>query len=560
MAYSLLSTTKDVIEGLSSNQSSFMILFSSLAGILILLPIFGPKLFQFLGRIVGLYLQNSAGDRRRQLLSLIANDEQQWDARENGRRDSEEWENVERHTIEISEPQETRDLEWDGIIGFFHPFCNAGGGGERVLWAAVRATQKTYPKAKCVIYTGDHEVDKRAILARVKNSFNINLHAPTVTFLYLTTRSWVLASSWPRFTLLGQSIGSLILAWDAFGLMIPDIFVDTMGFAFSLALCKVLFPYVPTAAYVHYPTISIDMLQSLDSKSCHGNQGIHAGKGAGVAGMVKKMYWLLFAKAYSVAGGSIDIVMTNSTWTLGHITSLWDLWRRRFNKSPAVVVYPPVAVEEVERAIDISQSTEKQRQPILLYIAQFRPEKNHQLIIKAFAAYKKKKSALSSAKLVLVGSIRDQSDSLRVYSLRLLVNELQIKNSVEFHIDASWPEILQWLTSVSVGVNGMWNEHFGIGVVEYQAAGLITVVHNSGGPKEDIVTLVDGKPTGFHASTIAEYAQCFEEALGMPDGVKVEMRQRARRSADRFNEGNFISSWNVQLDKLVQLHKQRQHG
>lgn len=488
---------------------------------------------------MGLYLQNSAGDRRRQLLSLIANDEQQWDARENGRRDSEEWENVERHTIEISEPQETRDLEWDGIIGFFHPFCNAGGGGERVLWAAVRATQKTYPKAKCVIYTGDHEVDKRAILARVKNSFNINLHAPTVTFLYLTTRSWVLASSWPRFTLLGQSIGSLILAWDAFGLMIPDIFVDTMGFAFSLALCKVLFPYVPTAAYVHYPTISIDMLQSLDSKSCHGNQGIHAGKGAGVAGMVKKMYWLLFAKAYSVAGGSIDIVMTNSTWTLGHITSLWDLWRRRFNKSPAVVVYPPVAVEEVERAIDISQSTEKQRQPILLYIAQFRPEKNHQLIIKAFAAYKKKKW---------------------VYSLRLLVNELQIKNSVEFHIDASWPEILQWLTSASVGVNGMWNEHFGIGVVEYQAAGLITVVHNSGGPKEDIVTLVDGKPTGFHASTIAEYAQCFEEALGMPDGVKVEMRQRARRSADRFNEGNFISSWNVQLDKLVQLHKQRQHG
>jgi len=42
----------------------------------------------------------------------------------------------------------------------------------------------------------------------------------------------------------------------------------------------------------------------------------------------------------------------------------------------------------------------------------------------------------------------------------------------------------------------MWNEHFGIGVVEYQAAGLISVVHNSGGPKLDIVTEVDGEPTG----------------------------------------------------------------
>ena len=26
-------------------------------------------------------------------------------------------------------------------IGFFHPYCNAGGGGERVLWTAIRALQ-----------------------------------------------------------------------------------------------------------------------------------------------------------------------------------------------------------------------------------------------------------------------------------------------------------------------------------------------------------------------------------------------------------------------------------
>ena len=45
---------------------------------------------------------------------------------------------------------------------------NAGGGGERVLWAAIRATQKRWPNSKCVVYTGDHDVDKGAILARVK--------------------------------------------------------------------------------------------------------------------------------------------------------------------------------------------------------------------------------------------------------------------------------------------------------------------------------------------------------------------------------------------------------
>jgi len=30
------------------------------------------------------------------------------------------------------------------VVGFFHPYCNAGGGGERVLWAAIQAIQKRY--------------------------------------------------------------------------------------------------------------------------------------------------------------------------------------------------------------------------------------------------------------------------------------------------------------------------------------------------------------------------------------------------------------------------------
>jgi hypothetical protein len=47
---------------------------------------------------------------------------------------------------------------------------NAGGGGERVLWVAIRATQKRWPNAKCVVYTGDHEASKEAILKNVQVS------------------------------------------------------------------------------------------------------------------------------------------------------------------------------------------------------------------------------------------------------------------------------------------------------------------------------------------------------------------------------------------------------
>ncbi|TAQ83417.1 hypothetical protein B7494_g8259 [Chlorociboria aeruginascens] len=514
----------------------------------------GPKIFGYIGRTIGYYLRKKTAGRRAQILETVDTDEKEFIAKGGERRDSDEWENVEAYAVGSSKNGEKADKEWDGIVGFFHPFCNAGGGGERVLWAAIRATQRRWPNAKCVVYTGDHDVDKSTILARVENRFNIHLHPPTITFLYLTTRSWVLASTWPHFTLLGQSIGSIVLAYDAFSLLVPDIFVDTMGYAFALGFSKILFPEVPTGAYVHYPTISTDMLSSLDESSSTGSQGVNAGQGTGSKGAIKKLYWELFAKLYSWVGATIDIVMTNSNWTLDHITSLWGPWRKGLRKATPVTVWPPVAVSELEREVEVSTESEQKRENMLLYIAQFRPEKNHSLILTAFAKFKATKTAATKdAKLVLIGSVRDDSDSKRVYELRLLANELQIKDSVEFHLDASWPEILDWLRRASVGVNGMWNEHFGIGVVEYQAAGLISVVHDSGGPKRDIVTVIDGEPTGFHATTAAEFAEGFEQALSLQD--KLTMRNRARKSAKRFTEEQFAKKWVLQMEKLVGLCK-----
>ncbi|TVY17893.1 GDP-Man:Man(3)GlcNAc(2)-PP-Dol alpha-1,2-mannosyltransferase [Lachnellula arida] len=542
--------------GLTQNMT--IVLVSILGFVPITIILLGPKLVFYIGGTLGYYLRRKTAGRKAQILELVEAEEKEYAAGGENRRDSDDWENVEAYATGTAKNGETADMEWAGIVGFFHPFCNAGGGGERVLWAAIRATQKRWPNAKCVVYTGDHDVDKAAILARVKKTFNIHLHAPTVTFLYLTTRSWVLASSWPHFTLLGQSIGSLVLAWDAFSLLTPDIFVDTMGYAFALAFSKILFRDVPTGAYVHYPTISTDMLSSLDANSATGSQGVNAGKGSGAGGVAKKIYWELFAKIYSAVGASIDVVMTNSTWTQEHINALWGEWRLEFKKPAASAVFPPVAVEELEKEVDVSEASEMKRENVLLYIAQFRPEKNHKLILSAFAEFMATKTpATQGAKLVLVGSVRDDGDSKRVYELRLLANELQVKDSVEFKLDASWPEILDELRRASVGVNGMWNEHFGIGVVEYQAAGLISVVHNSGGPKRDIVTAIDGEPTGFHAITSTEFAEGFEQALSLPN--KLAMRLRARRSAKRFTEEEFARGWLVQMEKLVVLRRLRDH-
>jgi alpha-1,2-mannosyltransferase len=528
------------------------------------LALAAPLLF----RILGSFIRARSHSRRSLLLTRVAAEKskEQHQASPSNSNGDEEWERISASVPSLNNgAAPPKNVDWDGIVGFFHPFCNAGGGGERVLWAAIRAIQERWPEAVCVVYTGDQDVDKSTILDRVSERFGITLYRPSVHFMYLTKRDYVLASTWPRFTLLGQSLGSVRLAWEAFNLLVPDVFMDTMGYAFAVGLCSFLFPDVPNGAYVHYPTISTDMLDNLGADG----QGVNAGTGEGARGTVKKYYWHAFARLYGWIGGYIDVVMANSSWTRNHIKTLWGPWRRNSALSkktarvqPIEVVYPPCAVENLTSAIHLT--SESNRKPHILYIAQFRPEKNHQLILESFA---KLLSSLpnddsgseSSPKLHLVGSTRNASDRTHIYSLRILAKELQISDNVTFILDTPWDTIVSELKTASIGTNAMWNEHFGIGVVEYQAAGLIPVVNASGGPMLDIVVDIEdetsGKmsPTGYHASTADEYANAFRRALELDDREKMAMRKRARKSAMRFSEEAFREGWTRNMEVLVDM-------
>lgn len=134
--------------------------------LLFLLPWLVPFVFCKLGSLIGWWLWQKTAPRRQTLLdnsrqlagkerkkqSLSASQDADWDMVSN-----------------VSSPNtDSRDKDWAGIVGFFHPFCNAGGGGERVLWAAIRATQTKWPNAVCVVYTGDHDADKTQIVKRVR--------------------------------------------------------------------------------------------------------------------------------------------------------------------------------------------------------------------------------------------------------------------------------------------------------------------------------------------------------------------------------------------------------
>jgi alpha-1,2-mannosyltransferase len=149
----------------------------------------GPPLLRVLVTFVAWGIRKKTEGRKQQLMQLMTEE----DEKTSDDKSSEEWEKVqgtEEDTPKKKDGKITKEWNrnWDGLVGFFHPFwyatyrggstfnakkltlddSNAGGGGERVLWAAIRTTQQEWPKAKCVVYTGDHDANKDAILARVK--------------------------------------------------------------------------------------------------------------------------------------------------------------------------------------------------------------------------------------------------------------------------------------------------------------------------------------------------------------------------------------------------------
>ena len=44
-------------------------------------------------------------------------------------------------------------------------------------------------------------------------------------------------------------------------------------------------------------------------------------------------------------------------------------------------------------------------------------------------------------------------------------------------MNLGYPELLKELGDGLIGIHTMWNEHFGIGIVEMMAAGLLTIAH-----------------------------------------------------------------------------------
>ena len=85
-----------------------------------------------------------------------------------------------------------------------------------------------------------------------------------------------------------------------------------------------------------------------------------------------------------------------------------------------------------------------------------------------------------SLKLHVVGGCRNEADQARLEDLMARTEMMGLQRSVHFYPNASLAKLHEVLGGADVGLHTMQDEHFGISVVDYMAAGCIPLAHDSG--------------------------------------------------------------------------------
>ncbi|CAG9461979.1 unnamed protein product [Pedinophyceae sp. YPF-701] len=430
-----------------------------------------------------------------------------------------------------------------GTVAFFHPYANDGGGGERVLWCAIEAIQSTCPWVKIAVYSGDG-VTEQQLRDKARSRFGVRIER-AVRVVPVRTRTLLEPTWYPALTMIGQAAGSTVVALECLVRFIPEVWFDTTGWAFPYPLARAAGCRV--ACYVHYPTVSSDMIERVRSRTAtYNNAGAVARSWVLTAG--KTAYYWGLMRLYGWCGQHAQTVMVNSSWTKGHIEKVW-------RSKKIALVYPPCDCATLSTLPIDGRDPDR---PIVLSIGQFRPEKDHVLQLRAMKRLRNLHAASDSAlrgpartrvescRLVVIGSTRNAGDEARLRQVKREAGRLGLgEDDVTFLENLPYSELQRWLGRAACGLHTMRDEHFGISVVEFMAAGAVPIAHASGGPRMDIVvpggvSVQEGESqVGLLCETEDEYARAIAQVCAMAPGDRAAVARRARARALQFSTAAF---------------------
>jgi alpha-1,2-mannosyltransferase len=377
----------------------------------------------------------------------------------------------------IQKRKRSRKTDKTKTVSFLHPFCNDCGGGEKVLWMMVQALKELKSKMqdcdfRIQVLAGIKD-DAERIMSNLESRFEIKLREnPNLDIEIIRLKKANLIRPQNFMTMILQILGQMVFAFEILTKVHSDVIIDTTGMPFTYWVFS-LIGGTRVIAYVHYPFISEDMIADIQS----GVDGVHSrGFLSKLPGFkkFKIFYYKLILALYRWNGKFVAFQMSNSTWTFSHMKKIWPEVKRE-------KLYPPCSTELYKSTTDSSK-----RSNIIVSFAQFRPEKRHKMQVNIFH---KVKTMLPNVdiKFHIVGSTRDEADMLLFKDLQEYINKQGLGNEILLRPNLPLVEVTRLFSCAKLGIHTMRDEHFGISIIEMMASGLVTIAHNSAGPKHDII-------------------------------------------------------------------------
>jgi glycosyltransferase involved in cell wall biosynthesis len=232
-----------------------------------------------------------------------------------------------------------------------------------------------------------------------------------------------------------------------------------------------------------------------------------------------------------------SFLITNSNYSKTAI-------QREYDRDDVIVLSPPVDVDKIiskiklERRFDLSNYGDENS---ILVICRIEPSKRIENAIYLAKLLKERKI---KTKINIVGS-HEPFYQKYYYDLIKLISEYEVSDLVDFHIDASFEELVDLMKKSKIFFHPREGEHFGMSIVEAMSAGLIPIVPAIGGQSEFV-------PGQYHYKSLDEAVQIVSSILlDMPTEQLVKESNKMRDIAKNFSETNYKRQFQSIVSQLL---------
>lgn len=262
-----------------------------------------------------------------------------------------------------------------------------------------------------------------------------------------------------------------------------DIVINTNGNTLPYGIPNDM----PCILYIHFPTLLVNSVGYSNIK------------------YQNSLFWKTYFKPYRIMSNALtkkalersNVILTNSRFSKDAVKKVYP------NVNP-YVLYPPINIDRFSIAYQ-----SKYRQPRVLVIGRFSPEKQLERVIKVARLLKEK------IEFEVIGSLVPAN---RPYfdSLRRMIYEHGLEGKVRLTPNATNVELLNAMSTSAIYLHTMYGEHFGVSIVEAMAAGLVPIVPSYGGCSEIV-------PSEYQYGTLEDAAACISHKINEINSEEMEI-------------------------------------